>query len=290
LSPHPTAAQSMLNFQLGRRAYLASKVIGPRAALRTARYLDQRRASKAISDASASSPPIVRGLELLGGYANRHRGETCVIIGNGPSLAKTDISLLQDVPTFGLNRIYLAFQEWGFGTTYHVSINKFVAEQSGHEMAGLDAPLFTTFDNVDTFSAFDRETIYLWNRRNPGFYADCCDGVWEGATVTFVAMQLAFFMGFSRAVLVGVDHRFKSSGPAHELVQSTTEDVDHFNPSYFGPGYRWQLPDLETSEVAYTLAREAYTRDGREIIDSTVDGALTVFPKMTLAEALARTA
>ena len=37
--------------------------------------------------------------------------------------------------------------------------------------------------------------------------------------------------------------------------------------------------DLETSEVAYKMAREAYVSDGRQVLDATVGGKLTVFQK-----------
>ena len=32
--------------------------------------------------------------------------------------------------------------------------------------------------------------------------------------------------------------------------------------------------------MAYTMARQAYERAGREVIDATVGGKLTVFPKV----------
>jgi hypothetical protein len=51
-------------------------------------------------------------------------------------------------------------------------------------------------------------------------------------------------------------------------------------PNYFGKGVRWQLPDLDTSEVGYIMAREAFREAGREIVDATVGGKLTVFPKV----------
>jgi hypothetical protein len=62
-------------------------------------------------------------------------------------------------------------------------------------------------------------------------------------------------------------------------VQSGT-DADHFDPGYFGKGSRWNLPDLETSALAYSLARKAYEADGRRVVDATVGGALEVFPKV----------
>ena len=41
-----------------------------------------------------------------------------------------------------------------------------------------------------------------------------------------------------------------------------------------------QLPDLDTSEQAYLLAREAYEADGRQILDATVGGKLMIFSKV----------
>ena len=51
-------------------------------------------------------------------------------------------------------------------------------------------------------------------------------------------------------------------------------------PNYFGKGVKWQLPDLDTSEVGYIMAREAYAKAGRQVVDATVGGKLTIFPKV----------
>ena len=44
--------------------------------------------------------------------------------------------------------------------------------------------------------------------------------------------------------------------------------------------------DLETSELAHNLARAKFEKEGRRIVDATVDGALRTFPKLSLEEAL----
>jgi hypothetical protein len=105
--------------------------------------------------------------------------------------------------------------------------------------------------------------------------------LWEGATVTYVAMQMAYFMGFEEVILIGVDHNFKETGRPNQTVVSQGADRSHFDARYFGKDFRWQLPDLETSEFAYILAREAYAAAGRRILDATVGGKLDVFPKTT---------
>jgi hypothetical protein len=76
-----------------------------------------------------------------------------------------------------------------------------------------------------------------------------------------------------------VDHNFTTKGPANVTVTSTGEDPNHFSPAYFGKGFRWQLPDLETSEIGYRMARQAFESAGRQVVDATVGGMLTIFPK-----------
>ena len=93
-------------------------------------------------------------------------------------------------------------------------------------------------------------------------------------------MQLAYHMGFSEVILLGVDHSFTMQGKPHTAVVSEGDDPNHFAPNYFGKGFKWQLPDLETSEIAYRMAKQAFESDGRRIVDATIGGKLTVFPKV----------
>ncbi|GAA2137889.1 DUF115 domain-containing protein [Nocardioides koreensis] len=221
----------------------------------------------------------------LEAFRDQHRGERCIIIGNGPSLNETPMALLKNEFTFGLNRLYMMFDELGFSTTYHVVVNKYVVEQCTDDFMALRSPLFTTAPNRQ-YLADGGERYFLERLTGPRFSGDVSRGVWEGATVTYVAMQLAYFMGFEKVVLIGVDHNFVSKGEPHKLVESQGGDANHFNPGYFGKGFKWQLPDLETSEIAYRLAGEAFAADDRCIVDATVGGKLDVFPKVDLATEL----
>src|SRR3989339_1665212 len=93
-------------------------------------------------------------------------------------------------------------------------------------------------------------------------------------------MQLAYYMGFSEVILIGVDHHFVTQGTPNQEVVSHGADPNHFHPDYFGKGIRWHLPDLERSERSYWMAKHAFEVDGRRIVDATVDGRLNVFPKI----------
>jgi hypothetical protein len=225
-------------------------------------------------------PARIKSKNQLSKFKNIHQGKRCFIIGNGPSLKKTDISKLKNEYTFGMNRIYLAFPNWGFETNYFVSINDLVIEQCAQEIAALTMPKFLAWHARPHIDASPSLSFVHTTYTGPTFSKNIKNRVWESATVTYVAMQLAYYMGFSEVILIGVDHKFKSKGTPNTTIVSQGDDEDHFDARYFGKGYRWQLPDLETSEIGYQLAKGAFENDDRRIVDATVDGKLTVFPKV----------
>jgi len=225
-------------------------------------------------------------IQQLKAYQDKFAGKRCFVIGNGPSLQNTDLSLLKDEFTFGMNRVYLAFQEWGFRTSFLVSVNDLVVEQCYQDFQKLDIPKFFSWRAKNLLYPTgipDQKTNFLYTTYTGQTFAKKGhDRFWEGATVTYVCLQLAYCMGFKEVILIGVDHNFTTQGRANQTVVSQGDDLNHFNKDYFGKGFRWQLPDLETSERSYKLAKEAYNNAGRQIIDATVGGSLTVFPKVDL--------
>jgi hypothetical protein len=222
-------------------------------------------------------------------YRDCYRGKRCFIIGNGPSLQQTDLNLLRDEYTFGLNRIYLLFPELGFQTSFLVSVNEYILDQFAQEFSNLSLPRFLTWRSRKWFArqaVKDQDLLFIDSDFTgvENFFGDALGRLFEGFTVTYIALQLAFFMGFEQSILVGVDHNFATKGPANQVVVSTGNDPNHFTPGYFGKGVRWQLPDLDGSERAYRMALEAYAKESRQVLDATVGGKLTVFPKVSFTE------
>ncbi len=199
-------------------------------------------------------------LRRLSTYENIHAGKRAFIIGNGPSLKQMDLSPLKNEITFGSNRIYLMFPEIGFTTTYLVSVNDLVLDQCAGEMANLDVPKWITWRARNHFIS-DEKTLFI-DRDYTGqedFNNTSLKGrTFEGFTVTYVALQIAYLMGIREVILIGVDHNFTTKGPANTVVVSKGDDPNHFSGNYFDKGFKWQLPDLDGSERAYRLARQAY--------------------------------
>lgn len=219
----------------------------------------------------------------LAALRGRHWGKRCFILGNGPSLNQLDLSLLRDEFIIGTNRIYLheACKHWR--RWYYCAVNPNVISQFGDEIASLDALRFLAWEHRDKI-ARRSDTVWLRTLNEPRFSFDLTQGMWQGSTVTYVAMQLAFHMGFTDVVLLGVDHHYDRAGQPNKLVRSEGDDPDHFAPTYFGSGCEWQLPDLAQSEIAYRLARLAYEQEGRRIRNATVGGKLDLFPRVEYEE------
>ncbi|MCP9773650.1 DUF115 domain-containing protein [Synechococcus sp. Tobar12-5m-g] len=229
-------------------------------------------------------PESWRSRRMLSAWRDKYLDQKAVILCNGPSLLKCDFGLLNNVFTFGLNKINLLFDQSDFRPSCIVAVNPFVIEQNLKFYNTTGIPLF-----LDSASSF-RRGLQVNPRRNvvfvhsgpPGFARDCSISVHQGATVTYVALQLAFHMGFREVAIVGADHKFATQGPANMLVTSGEKDHSHFDPSYFAGGVPWQLPDLFQSEYVYTQARDVYRAFGRRLINATEGGMLEVFERMPL--------
>jgi hypothetical protein len=230
-----------------------------------------------------NSPLASKSKKKLLSYKDIHRGERCFVLANGPSLGRLNFSPLVDEHTFGMNRIYLLFDRMGFMPNYYACTTELVLEQFSPEIQNLSMPKFLNWNRRHLFSTNNNNITFvniLFNI-NDFFSRNPLSALSGGGTVTYITLQLALYLGFSQVILVGLDHNFSAKGtPNTSEVRTQNTDNDHFDPNYFPQGVRWQLPDLRRSEIAYQMALEAYRADGREIIDATVDGKCSVFPKV----------
>lgn len=221
--------------------------------------------------------------EQLLNFRDKHTTDRCFILGNGPSLKNMDLDLLKDEVTFGLNRIYLLFDQFTFRPSYFVSVNDLVLSQFADEIAKLKMPKFINWNLRKYYAPGDNSINYV--KMGFGLKDEFCTNlrqpVSSGGTVTYVAMQIAYWMGFKEVILVGVDHSFADKGTPNKTEVRTSEvDKNHFHPDYFPKGVKWQLPDLLRSEIAYSLAKDAFENDNRKILDATAGGKLTIFDKV----------
>lgn len=222
--------------------------------------------------------------EKLLSYKDIHKGQRCFIIANGPSLKLLDLSKLNNEYTIGMNRIYLLFDSIQFFTTYYCAINNLVIQQFKKDISNLPMPRFLNWSERQLFNGDQSGNIQflkITNSLEDSFIPNLLRPISSGGTVTFVALELAFFMGFSEVIIIGLDHNFQNQGEPNKVeVRKDTIDENHFSPNYFPQGIKWMLPDLKRSELAYSLANEAFIKNGRRIFDATIGGKCNIFPKV----------
>ena len=233
-----------------------------------------------------TSPQSWRSRRLVRSWRDRYQGQKAVILCNGPSLLKTDLGLLKDTFCFGLNKINLLFETSEFRPNCIVSVNPYVIEQNADFYNETGLPLFLDSVGARRRLIKPRDNVVFLHSGPQGFARDCSMSVNQGHTVTYVALQLAFHMGFREVAIIGADHNFATKGPANKLVESGEKDESHFDPRYFSGGVPWQLPDLFQSEVAYTQARDVYAAFGGRVVNATEGGRLEIFERMRLKDFL----
>lgn len=225
--------------------------------------------------------------ELLS-LKNKYQGHRCFIIGNGPSLRNTDVSKLKNEITISCNGIFLLYQEMGFKPTFYTVEDRLVAEDRADIINNLSGSIKVIPHDLKDYIKQDQETIYINFVRQydnfPCFSSSFQQIVYWGGTVTFLNLQLAYYLGIREVYLVGMDHNYKAPSAVDEVkgyvIKSNTADVNHFHSDYFGPGYRWHNPQVERMEQSYQVAKKFFEDNGGIIYNATADGKLEVFERV----------
>jgi hypothetical protein len=215
----------------------------------------------------------------LNALQNRHLGERAILVANGPSLNQMDLRFLRREVVIGMNKIFLGFKKFKFYPKYYVAVNPKVIEQSAEEIKKLNCVKFISKRSADIIQE-NALTYHIETQNLPmRFFHDITQGVKEGWTVTYASLQIAYYLGFKEVVIIGMDHRYKYTGKPNQSQILVGPDPNHFSPDYFGGGQTWDNPDLAHSEESYRIARSEYEKNGRRIIDATLNGACNVFEK-----------
>lgn len=218
-------------------------------------------------------------------WKDRFRGQPMLIIGNGPSLNKTPLEEFSHIPSIGLNKIDLLYPRTSWRPNFVLCINDVVARQHWSEWLKQDIPVFLSWKSRWMLPRRHRRSFHYFLGTDAAFRTDLRSGVGSQGTVTYTAMQFAYYCGANPVILFGVDHSFVK--PAKDVTYEVRRgpDVDHFDPNYFPEGKLWGLFNPEHSEDAYRRAKVAFEADGRVIYDATIGGKLEIFPKISLDQA-----
>ena len=234
-------------------------------------------------DLRSESRVSKNGLQRL---HNKYTGKKVVLLCNGPSLNNTDFNLLKNSKIFciGLNKINLLFDRTDFRPDLIISVNKLVIQQNKEFFNSTTIPLILDSQAVDQVAKRDNVNFVHSLPFQLKFARDISGSVCQGYTVTYVALQVAYYLGFTEIALVGCDHNFVTKGSPNQTVVAGEKDPNHFSDKYFSGGVEWQLPDLLGSEIHYKLAREVFELSNRKIVNCTEGGNLEVFERKRLKD------
>lgn len=155
------------------------------------------------------SPELLR-------FKNIHEGDTCFIIGLGPSLRADDLSLLYEnhIISFSVNEIAKIYEETEWRPEYFVMTDKnaFSYASLAHPEQLCKNNAFLTEAQEEFWSRNRSEKNIKFHRRQnlpdmeeEFFSEDAAKVCGNGGTCIYICLQIAVYMGFKNIYLLGMD-------------------------------------------------------------------------------------
>ena len=230
------------------------------------------------------------------GLKDIHKGKRCFIIGNGPSLTAKDLTLISDEYSFAANRIFYMFDKTNWRPTYYCAQDEVVIDDIIRDfdtMLNQSRKLFLIsgcYNKVDQIVRDSNNALFFYAHYGSAhkvreFSDDISKFISGGSTVTYSAIQIAVYMGFSEIYLLGVDHNYsmKSIDKGNNI---STNDVKE---SYFEgmpTTIKVTNPNTDNATLSFMKAKEFCDSHGVTIMNATRGGKLEVFPRIKLEDIL----
>lgn len=225
-------------------------------------------------------------------YRDLHKGKRCFIIGTGPSLTSEDLNKLKSEITFGSNRIFEMFSQTEWRPTYYMNQDYKLICEFTDEIKSLKVN--RKFMPIEAMKHFeDMNDISYFILRHKEFYPKSADFsthidkfMGQGFTVTYGAIQMAYYMGFSEVYLLGIDHNYSISLNEKGVPVMQEGVADYFKGST-ASNRGLNLPRIVESTMAYMTARKfADKHNNFTIYNATRGGKLEAFERINLDEVL----
>lgn len=218
-------------------------------------------------------------------YRDLHKGEKCFIIGTGPSLKIEDLDQLhkKGICCFATNKIYLAFDKTEWRPNYYVVQDNLFLEYIAEDIKKLSIKdKFVGDSNSDFWiNEDDGLKFHLVSRKiypgMPKFSDDISRCIYDGMTVTYSAMQVAAYMGFSEIYLLGIDFN---------MVGKVNDDRNHFVKGYIAKNEKVNIADQSSVLHAYMSAKKYADDNGIKIYNATRGGKLEVFERVNFDDVI----
>ena len=228
-------------------------------------------------------------------YKDIHKGESCVVIGNGPSLRIEDLTKLHElgVPTFGCNRVSLAFTKTPWRPDYYFMSDEKLLAGYTDDVDGVPAdhrffPKAFRDKGIENGVFYGPSKEFYDFEKEGKFSTDVTNGVYGGGTVTVEMMQFAYYMGFTEIYLIGVDFSYAINNPLNSKTYAYQGENNYFIEGYLKQGEIAATPNVNANLLAFRAAKETIEHNGRLVQNATRGGKLEVFDRVDLDELFAR--
>jgi hypothetical protein len=224
---------------------------------------------------------------------DRHKGERCFIVGNGPSINSQDLTLLKDETTFFCNfffkhpRIreirpsYYAVADGKLATgEWDISILEEIRESCPDVTLFLSA----TFQDNPRFAPYLNTESVFWlyvdQLTHMGFRApiDLTRGL-HGFNIIKVCVSVALYMGFKDIYLLGVDN----DGTFRDMLG---ESSHFYDAPPEGKDYERDLWVVASGFRGWTAIANRYRGSDHRIVNLTAGGLLFPFPRRNYIEVM----
>ncbi len=184
----------------------------------------------------------------IASFYNIHAGETGLLVGNGENLCLTPPKRF-DVPTIGMNTIH---RYEGWRPTYYVAVDRRVMREYGDAIVRRfgDLPKFIPAPKLNRWQG---PNFYRFHNRLGPLYARRDGQIWQSridtdeltyTNVMHVAIKLAYFMGFTTILIVGMQHK-PDNAKMHFWGEDTGMTVTNANLPEIYEGYRQLAAGLQ---------------------------------------------
>lgn len=224
-----------------------------------------------------------KGAVGLTKWHNIHEGESCILVGNGPSLRMEDLEKIHysGIASFGMNLIYKIYANTVWRPAYYIFSEYNVMRQYYDEIAmlrrdNLFVKNFYYMNETPMLSDANyypgcAEKCYLEKQR---FSDDITKVVYSGYTVMYDALQIAIYMGYKKIYLIGTDFSY--------LDDPATKGNHFYDDKTADKRVVAGKPHIYISLAAMRKAEEYAREHGIDIYNATRGGKLEVFRRIDL--------
>jgi hypothetical protein len=227
---------------------------------------------------------------------NKYVNKRVFLIGNGPSLNKTPLHLLQNEHVMCFNRFNLMLERINWKPDFYMITDNLLLDDMIPEIKSICEYTDSCFLPDIHFRGYEYRSkvendskIYWLVQKHGQNFSKNLPVVHMGGSVIYEGFQVLRHLGFSEVYFIGVDMDFKIHKTAKsinkretDILSTEDDDPNHFDPRYFGKNRKYHQPEayvIDSILENLKYLSENHTSDDFKIINAGYDSKVDFFPK-----------